>query len=66
MYILQSSYLFQCFTYLFKFFPRIFPRVFPKVFPCKIGLQSMRLVEQSIEDLGSTEIKEPVMSEYCE
>ena len=54
-YILQSSY--------FVSVLQILVRVFPRIFHCRIGLQTMRSVEQRIEDLASVEIKEPVMSE---
>ena len=58
MYILQSSYFISVL--------QILGRVFPRVFPCRIGLQITRSVEQSIEDLTSAEIKEPVTSECRE
>ena len=45
---------------------QIIVRVFLRVFRCRIGLQTMRSVEQSIEDLSSAEIKEPVTSECRE
>ena len=54
MYILQSSCVTN--TYL----------SFSEGFPCKIGLQTMRPVERSIEALASAEIKEPVTSEFHE
>ena len=39
---------------------------FSEGFPCRIGLQTTQSVEQSIEDLASAKIKEPVMSECYE
>ena len=55
MYKVQSSY--------FVSVLQILVQIFPKGFPCRIGLQTTRLIEQSIEDLASAEIKEQVTRE---
>ena len=58
MCILQSSYFVSVLQILFW--------VFLRVFPFKIELQTTQSIEQSIEDLTSAEIKEPVMTECRE